>query len=151
MTIYFYKVDEPYGCFSNFSIHNIWINGQNWLTVEHYYQAQKFVGSADRSLVAAIRAVPTPQEAANLGRDPKHRVRADWETVKISVMSEAVKTKFITHLDIQLILLDTADRPLVENSPTDYYWGCGCDRTGHNHLGRILMNVRREISQSLAS
>ncbi len=151
MTIYFYKVDEPYGCFSNFSLHNICINGQNWLTVEHYYQAQKFVDSADQSLVAAIRDVPTPQEAANLGRNPKHCVRADWEVVKISVMSEAVKTKFITHVDIQLILLDTADRLIVENSPTDYYWGCGCDRTGHNHLGRILMNVRHEISESLAN
>ena len=150
MTIYFYKVDEPYGCFSNFSLHNICINGQNWLTVEHYYQAQKFVGSADQSLVDAIRAVPTPQEAANLGRNPKHCVRADWAVVKISVMSEAVKTKFITHTDIQRILLDTADRLIVENSPTDYYWGCGCNQTGHNHLGQILMSVRREISESLA-
>ena len=151
MTIYFYKVDQPYGCFSNFSLHDICINGQNWLSVEHYYQAQKFVGSADQRLVAAIRAVPTPQEAANLGRDPKYSVRADWEVVKISVMCEAVKTKFLTHADIQLILLDTGDRLIVENSPTDYYWGCGCDKTGQNHLGQILMSVRREISQSLAN
>ena len=151
MTIYFYKVDQPYGCFSNFSLHDICINGQNWLTVEHYYQAQKFVGSAHQSLVAEIRAVPTPQEAANLGRNPKHCVRADWEVVKISVMSEAVKTKFITHTDIQLILLDTADRLIVENSPTDYYWGCGCNQTGQNYLGKILMSVRREISESLAN
>ncbi len=149
MIIYFYKVDEPYGCFSNFSPHSICINGQNWLTVEHYYQAQKFVTSDDEKLVAMIQAVSTPQEAANLGRDPKYRVRADWEVVKISVMCEAVKTKFITHSDIQLVLLDTGDRLIVENSPTDYYWGCGCDRTGHNHLGQILMSVRREIFDSL--
>jgi N-glycosidase YbiA len=151
MTIYFYKVDEPYGCFSNFSLHSICINGQNWLTVEHYYQAQKFVTSDDQSLVAMIQAVSTPQEAANLGRDPKYRVRADWEAVKISVMCEAVKTKFITHPDIQLVLLNTADRLIVENSPTDYYWGCGGDRTGQNYLGQILMSVRREISESLAN
>ncbi|MEZ2229440.1 NADAR family protein [Microcoleus sp.] len=151
MTIYFYKVDEPYGCFSNFSLHDICINGQKWLTVEHYYQAQKFVTSADERLVAAIRAVPTPQEAANLGRDPNHRLRADWEAVKISVMCEAVKTKFLTHTDIQQILLKTGDRLIVENSPTDYYWGCGCDQTGQNHLGKILMSVRHDISQSLAN
>lgn len=149
MIIYFYKVDEPYGCFSNFSPHSICINGQNWLTVEHYYQSQKFVTSDDEKLVAMIQAVSTPQEAANLGRDPKHRVRADWEAVKISVMCEAVKTKFTTHPDIQLVLLDTADRLIVENSPTDYYWGCGGDRTGQNYLGQILMSVRREISESL--
>lgn len=151
MTIYFYKVDEPYGCFSNFSLHDICIDGQKWLTVEHYYQAQKFVTSADERVVAAIRAVPTPKEAANLGRDPNHRLRADWEAVKISVMWEAVKTKFLTHTDIQQILLNTGDRLIVENSPTDYYWGCGCDQTGQNHLGKILMSVRQEISQSIAN
>ena len=150
MTIYFYKVEEPYGCFSNFSPHNICISDQDWLTVEHYYQAQKFVGSADERLVALIRAVLTPQEAAKLGRDANHCVRADWETVKIPIMREAVKIKFLTHTDIQAILLATGDRQIVENSPTDYYWGCGCDQTGQNHLGKILMSVRQEISQRLA-
>ena len=62
-------------------------------------------------------------------------------------MREAVFTKFITHTDIQAILLSTGDRLIVEDSPTDYYWGCGCDRTGQNHLGKILMSVRLEISQ----
>lgn len=150
MTIYFYKVEDPYGCFSNFSPHNICISGQDWLTVEHYYQAQKFVGSADEKLVTVIRAVLTPQEAAKLGRDPNHRVRADWEAVKIPIMREAVKIKFLTNSDIQAILLATGDRQIVEDSPTDYYWGCGCDQTGQNHLGKILMSVRQEISQRLA-
>ncbi|MCZ0901724.1 NADAR domain-containing protein, partial [Microcoleus sp. HI-ES] len=68
MIIYFYKVEEPYGCFSNFSLHDICLHGQYWLTVEHYYQAQKFV-TTDKRLVAAIQAVATPQEAAKLGRD----------------------------------------------------------------------------------
>jgi N-glycosidase YbiA len=150
MTIYFYKVEGPYGCFSNFSPHGICINGQDWLTVEHYYQAQKFVGSADERLVATIRAMPTPQAAANLGRDPSYCVRSEWEAVKIPIMHEAVKTKFLTHTDIQAILLATGDQLIVENSPTDYYWGCGCDKTGQNHLGKILMSVRHEISEALA-
>jgi N-glycosidase YbiA len=151
MTIYFYKVEEPYGCFSNFSPHSICINGQDWLTVEHYYQAQKFVGSADERLVATIRAIPTPQAAANFGRDPNHCLRPEWEAVKIPIMREAVKTKFLAHADIQAILLATGDQLIVENSPTDYYWGCGCDKTGQNHLGKILMSVRHEISEALAN
>jgi len=150
MTIYFYKTEGPYGCFSNFSPHGICMKGQDWQTVEHYYQAQKFVGSADESLVAVIRDVPTPQAAAQLGRDPNHCVRPDWEAVKIPIMREAVTIKFLTHADIQAILLATGERQIVEDSPTDYYWGCGCDKTGQNHLGKILMSVRREISQSLA-
>ena len=147
MVIYFYKVEEPYGCFSNFSPHQISLHGQDWLTVEHYYQAHKFVGSVDRRLVAAIRAVATPQEAAELGRDPNHRIRDDWESVKIQIMRQAVLTKFLAHSDIQAILLATGDRVIVEDSPRDYYWGCGCDGSGQNHLGKILMSVRTEIFQ----
>jgi N-glycosidase YbiA len=150
MTIYFYKAEGPYGCFSNFSPHSICINGQDWQTVEHYYQAQKFVGSVDERLIATIRSVPTPQAAAAIGRHPSHCLRSDWEQVKIAIMHEAVKIKFITHADIQTILLATGERPIVEDSPTDYYWGCGCDKTGQNHLGKILMSVRSEIYQRLA-
>jgi hypothetical protein len=47
--------------------------------------------------------------------------------------------------DIQVILLDTGEELIVEDSPTDYYWGCGQEKTGQNQLGQILMNVRQEI------
>jgi predicted NAD-dependent protein-ADP-ribosyltransferase YbiA (DUF1768 family) len=33
----------------------------------------------------------------------------------------------------------------VENSPIDYFWGCGAEKTGQNYLGKILMSVREEI------
>jgi N-glycosidase YbiA len=149
MTIYFYKVNEPYGCFSNFSPHPIQLEGQYWSTVEHYYQAQKFVGTPDAPIIPVIYGAKTPEEAAALGRDRCRKVRPDWEDVKCRVMREAVMAKFLTHADIQAILLATGDSLLVENSATDYYWGCGQDRTGQNHLGKILMSVRAEISQRL--
>ncbi len=145
MTIYFYKVNEPYGCFSNFSPHGVFLQGKHWQTVEHYYQAQKFVGTAEAAIIPVIHAVKTPEEAAALGRDCTRQVRPDWEQVKISVMREAVLQKFLTHKDIQAILLATGDTLLVENSPTDYYWGCGVDKTGQNHLGQVLMSVREQI------
>jgi ribA/ribD-fused uncharacterized protein len=43
--ILFYRVNEPYGFFSNFSKHPITLNGKEWPTTEHYFQAQKFVGT----------------------------------------------------------------------------------------------------------
>ena len=149
MTIYFYKVDDPYGCFSNFSPHGIHLLGQDWMTVEHYYQAQKFVGTEDEGLIPAIACAKTPMEAATLGRDRTRHIRPDWEQVKTQIMREAVLTKFLTHLEIQSILLSTGERPIVEDSPTDYYWGCGVEKTGQNHLGKILMSVRQEIRQRL--
>jgi hypothetical protein len=147
MTIYFYKVCEPYGCFSNFSRHPIVFGGLQWQTVEHYYQAQKFVGSENERLIQVIRGVPTPENAAALGRDRTRKLRPDWEHVKQQVMWQGVLTKFLTHPNIQAILLDTGDELIVEDSPTDYYWGCGQDKTGQNQLGQILMKVRQEIRQ----
>lgn len=145
MTIYFYKVDEPYGCFSNFSPHGIHLKGLDWPTVEHYYQAHKFLGTENEFLMAKIRAAKTPEEAAQLGRDRTRKLRPDWEAAKLAIMKEAVWAKFSTHPDIQQVLLDTGDRPLVEDSPKDYFWGCGADRTGHNHLGKLLMSVREKL------
>jgi hypothetical protein len=150
MTIYFYKVDDPYGCFSNFSPHPIQLDGLYWPTVEHYYQSQKFVGTEDELLIPVIRGVPTPMDAATLGRDRTRKLRRDWEQVKQQVMWQGVLTKFLTYGDIQVILLDTGEELIVEDSPTDYYWGCGQDKTGQNQLGKILMNVRQEIRQRLA-
>lgn len=149
MTIYFYKVYDPYGCFSNFSPHGIHLQGQYWPTVEHYYQAQKFCGTEDAPLIKVIHAASSPEMAASLGRSSTRKVRQDWEQVKCSIMREAVLTKFLTYADIQAILLSTDDKAIVENSPTDYYWGCGLDRTGKNHLGQVLMSVREEIRQRL--
>ncbi|MBW4665636.1 MAG: DUF1768 domain-containing protein [Chroococcus sp. CMT-3BRIN-NPC107] len=149
MTIYFYKVNEPYGCFSNFSPHSIQLHGENWQTVEHYYQAQKFIGSLDEELTAIIKAAPTPEQAAALGRDCNRQLRSNWEQIKVQVMRKAVLQKFLTHQDIQAVLLSTANLIIVENSPNDYYWGCGETNTGNNHLGKILMSVREEIKSKL--
>lgn len=147
MTIYFYKVDEPYGCFSNFSPHPIQLDGLDWQTVEHYYQAQKFVATQKENLMVVIREVPTPEDAALIGRDCHHKLRADWESVKAQIMEKAVRTKFMSHPDLQEILLNTAEELIVEDSPTDYYWGCGESKTGQNQLGKILMKIRQEIRQ----
>jgi ribA/ribD-fused uncharacterized protein len=151
MTLYFYKVYEPYGCFSNFSAHPIHLEGYEWPTVEHYYQAHKFVGTEEEYLMAVIRAAKTPEEAAALGRDRDRQIRLDWDQVKFSVMRQAVLTKFLTHLDIQAVLLATGEQLIIEDSPTDYYWGCGQDKTGQNHLGKILVSVRHEIRQRLTA
>lgn len=140
--IYFYKVDAPYGCFSNFSPHSIELTGRTWATVEHYYQAHKFQSTKFEELMWQIQAAPTPELAAKIGRNSEYQPRSDWDLCKCAVMYDAVLQKFRTHLDIQQILLDTIDAEIIEDSPTDYFWGCGIDRTGTNQLGRILMQVR---------
>lgn len=140
MTIYFYTASEsPYGCFSNFSPHGFNLDDAWWSTSEHYFQAQKFVGTPD---VEQIRLVRTPKDAAKMGRDRTRPLRPDWEVVKDDVMRRGVLCKFETHADIREVLLSTGDKLIVENSPIDYYWGCGADGSGQNKLGQILMEVR---------
>lgn len=145
--IYFYKVDAPYGCFSNFSPHAIELAGRKWVTVEHYYQAHKFLGTEYEELMVQIHAAPTPERAAKIGRNPLYSPHPSWDRCKCAVMYAAILQKFSTHLDIQQILLNTFDAELIEDSPVDYFWGCGIDRTGINHLGKILMKVRADLQK----
>ncbi|AFZ44620.1 hypothetical protein PCC7418_2473 [Halothece sp. PCC 7418] len=150
MAIYFYKADQPYGCFSNFSPHPVTIDGKQWPTVEHYYQAHKLLGTPDQPLMEMIRQVATPEEAAAIGRDRARTIRADWKTAKRSVMWRGVLTKFLTHLDLQQTLLKTGEEWLIEDSPRDYYWGCGKDGSGQNELGKMLMQVRTQIRNEIS-
>lgn len=142
MAIYFYNLRDPFGCFSNFSAHGIELKGKWWRTTEHYFQAQKFAGTPHEE---ELRLAKTPRQVADMGRDRARPLRADWEQVKDDVMREAVRQKFRTHLDIRQILLDTGAEEIVENAPSDYYWGIGADGSGKNMLGKILMEVRDEL------
>ncbi len=145
MVIYFYKVNDSYGDFSNFSPHPIYCEEKCWLTVEHYYQANKFKNSPNQWLIDKIHSVQTPAEAAAIGRNLDYKIRSDWEEVKQNIMEKAVLIKFQTHFDLQKILLETGEEIIIENSPRDYYWGCGKDGTGRNELGKILMKVRAKL------
>ncbi len=145
MTIYFYGIRDQYGCFSNFSQHGFELDGLYWTTSEHYFQAQKFVGTPH---LEQIRIVKTPRDAAKMGRDRKRPLRSDWEQVKDDIMRKAVLRKFETHADVREILLSTNDEPIVENAPGDYYWGCGKDGSGKNMLGQILVEVRDILRSS---
>ncbi|MEH2070590.1 MAG: NADAR family protein [Nostoc sp.] len=142
MAIYFYSTREQYGCFSNFSPHGFELDGLYWLTSKHYFQAQKFINTPHAE---QIRLVKTPKDAARMGRERTRPLRQDWEQVKDDIMRQAVLRKFQTHVDIRDILLSTGDEEIVENSPIDFYWGCGSDGSGKNMLGKILMGVRETL------
>ncbi|MFM7408253.1 MAG: NADAR family protein [Cuspidothrix sp.] len=145
MTIYFYSTREEYGCFSNFSSHGFVLDKLYWSTSEHYFQAQKFIGTP---YLEKLRLVKTPKEAATMGRKRTLPLRPHWEEVKDNIMRKAVLSKFSTHKDIQEILLSTGNEELIEISPIDYYWGCGADGSGKNMLGIVLMEVREQLKYS---
>lgn len=142
--IRFYKVNERYGGFSNFSPHEVLVLGTTWKTSEHYFQARKFQNS---NLILKVMDAPTPMEAANIGRDRNYLIRSDWESIKLGVMREVILAKFTQHEDLKILLLSTGFEDIVEASPYDFFWGEGADGSGTNHLGKILMEVREQIRQ----
>ncbi len=145
MTIRFYRAKDPFGELSNHSNHGFELDGLFWPTVEHYFQAQKFAGIEHAE---AIRLAPTPMAAKRLGQRRDLSVRPDWEEVKESVMLRATLAKFETHADACAVLLATGDDVLVEDAPTDYYWGCGADGSGLNRYGYVLMQARALLRES---
>jgi ribA/ribD-fused uncharacterized protein len=144
--INFYRVNDEYGCFSNFYPAPIVMGGATWPTSEHWFQAQKFVGTtAEAEMAEKIRAEPSPMKAALMGRDRSLPRREGWDTLRDDVMRQAVRAKFTQHDDLREVLLGAGDAVLVEHTANDSYWGDGGDGSGKNVLGRILMEVRAEL------
>jgi ribA/ribD-fused uncharacterized protein len=113
-------------------------------TVEHGFVWHK---TTDPLLRETILLIPTPGRVKRFGR--KLEIRPDWEDIKLKVMRELVFEKFNHSLpELPMMLLITGERELVEgNHWGDTFWGV-CDGVGHNHLGRILMDVRKELRRS---
>jgi N-glycosidase YbiA len=139
MPIYFYRVNELYGEFSNFSKHPFEVDGKKWPTSEHYFQAHKFTGTIHEE---TVRLAASAKEAARIGRDRSLPMRPDWEDVKLEVMRSALRHKFNAHPTLVQLLLSTGDEEIIEQTTDDMYWGCGTRRDGLNMLGRLLMELR---------
>ena len=143
--ILFYNRDDPYYEFTNFYLAPIDLDGKIWPTTEHYFQAQKFIGT---SFTEVIRNFQRPREAFDLSRNPavSRWRRNDWEEVKINIMRKALLAKFTQHKRLRQLLLDTGDNMLIEHSPYDKFWGDGGDGNGENHLGKLLMEIRHYLN-----
>ena len=142
-SLYFSRsnVDEALGTFSRRSF---FLDEKEWPSVEHYYQAMKFEQEEDQE---KIRLAASPQKARRLGRSRFRKRRPNWQSMKTTVMTRAVYIRAKTHEDVRNALESTGDQRLVENNSYDYFWGCGRDRRGDNHYGKVLMNVREKLRQ----
>jgi len=138
----FYYEYEENGFLSNYWLVNITLEGKDWPSVEHYYQAHK---TLDKAFAERIRSCGTCDEAKTLGNSPECIRRADWDEVKDTVMMQAITAKFTQHADLGIKLIATGDAVLEENSTKDYYWGIGADGTGKSMLGHLLMNLREQL------
>ena len=142
--ILFYYSDQPWGEFSNFSRHSVFLHGKVWPTVEHFYQAQKYKGTTHEEY---IRRATTPMLAKQRAKKLEKECRQDWDAKKEEVMLEGLRAKFSQHPDLGKILATTGSRILVEHTDRDAYWGDNGDGSGLNRLGYLLMQVRNELRE----
>ena len=134
---------DEYYFLSNFYECSVTYNGLTYKNNEAAFQAQKCINPKDREKFCNLRA----SESKKLGR--RVVLRKDWEDIKIKVMTDIVKAKFEQNEDLQKKLLATEDAYLEEeNTWGDRIWGTVYG-VGANNLGRILMNVRKELQLEL--
>lgn len=144
--ILFYSHFGPYGWLSNwYTGAPFALDGVVWPTVEHYFMAQKDVRL---EVQRAIREAASPKQAKQMGSARGIvQLRPDWDHIKYQVMLTAVRAKFGQNQDLRAKLLATGDRSLHENCP-DPWWGGGPNfPNGRDWLGKVLMEVREELSE----
>ncbi len=137
---------DPTHPLAAYSKHAFELDGNHWPSVEHYYQAMKF-GDADYR--EQIRQAAHPADAAKLGKSKKHDRRKDWDKVKVTFMTRATYIKCRTHPEVAAALLASDEKPIVETSQYDYFWGCGRDMRGNNAFGKMLMGVRDKLREEM--
>jgi ribA/ribD-fused uncharacterized protein len=127
--------------FNNFSAHAVEFRGALYPTAEHAYQAAKCTDPEGRE---AIRNARSPLLAKALANETFRAARdPEWNNKKLVVLEEILRAKLDQHTEARDALMASGDREIVEDSPTDYYWGSGADGTGKNMLGKLWMEIRK--------
>lgn len=149
----FYRANEkPYGPLSNLYKRPVIFEGEEYQTSEHAYQA----GKAKKEEVKKwLMAAPSPALLAMAAHGLYvWDVHPDWSKTKFDRMKKILVCKFTQHQDLQQLLLSTGNKRLVEVATVDNavnrLWG-EVNGKGQNKLGVLLMEVREEIRQKLAS
>lgn len=142
---------------SNFYPAVVTIENEKYASVEHAYQASK-TSDPEKRRIFTVDFNPnlTAAQAKRIGQGVK--LRDNWELVKVPVMRVLLVEKF-SHPALRQKLLSTGDAYLEEgNHWHDVFWGVchhkmegkTCREPEHrpfggNHLGYLLMDVRRGI------
>jgi ribA/ribD-fused uncharacterized protein len=128
--------------FNNFSAHAIEFGGELYPTSEHAYQAAKCTDPLGRE---AIRNARSPSQAKLLAGETYWAAKdPDWGSRKVAVLEDILRAKVVQRPEAQEALRESDHEDIVEDSPTDYFWGAGADGSGQNMLGKLWMKIRDE-------
>lgn len=145
----FRKTTEDFGGLSNMAPgYPIHVLGLRIRTSEALYQACRFPHLPQ--VQRMILEEGSPMTAKMRSKPYLPETRPDWEQVRTQVMRWCLRAKLLNNWDaFSALLLATGDRPIVEDSRKDDYWGAkvGDDNllAGRNVLGRLLMELREIV------
>jgi ribA/ribD-fused uncharacterized protein len=144
-----YEFNGAHRFLSNFYPCIVVYEGVHYRSTEHAFAAAKTLNPYDRLRIAAASSAV---EAKRLGRGVE--LREDWDQrVRFDVMRDLLAIKFSPSSELAALLIATGDAELIEgNTWHDQIWGdcrCGrrsCAAPGQNHLGKMLMTRRAQLS-----
>ena len=148
-SIVFLKTNEVFGGLSNMaSGFPVCVNGFQIRTCEALYQACRFPHRPD--VQRRIMVERSPMTAKMRSKAFRKESRSDWDAVRVNIMRWCLRVKLAQNWRaFSDLLLKTADRPIVEQSRKDDFWGAKPidERTlvGRNVLGRLLMELREAV------
>lgn len=134
-----FDTDNP---LSSCSAYPIVLEDKNWLTVEHYLQANLVASSI---LSGQIEKAESGRQANAMARPWYRFKRKGWKNMRRVLLTRALYTKVQMYDDVAKALLETGDQLIVETSQYDHYWGVGRDQRGDNMYGKVLMDVRSKL------
>lgn len=105
----------------------------------HMPEVQKLIVSQTSPMTAKMRSKPYRKDS-----------REDWDYIRIPIMKWCLRVKLAQNWNsFGDLLLNTGDKPIVEDSRKDDFWGAIKDNHGYFHgrnvLGRLLMEIREKF------
>ena len=145
----FYKTREAFGGLSNMAGgFPLKVNGVRIPSSEALYQACRYphLPHVQREIIGQL----SPMIAKNKSKPYRTNSRHDWNQVRTRIMRWCLQVKLAQHYDsFSALLIATGDRPIVEYSMKDDFWGAKPISEnlleGKNILGRLLMELRERI------
>jgi type I restriction enzyme S subunit len=148
-SVVFLKTHEAFGGLSNMAGgFPLLVQGVHIHTSEALYQACRFPHLPDVQRLIIGQA--SPMTAKMKSKPHRQESRADWDRVRVKVMRWCLRVKLVQNWEqFSQLLLRTGDRPIVEESRKDDFWGAKPvdEQTlvGMNVLGRLLMELREAV------